>query len=131
MATIFSKIINGEIPSHKIAEDENYYAFLDINPLKKGHTLVVPKQETDYLFDLDDQTLGGMMVFAKRIARAINRVIECKRVGVVVLGMEVPHAHIHLIPLEKEIDASFTQPKLKLSEEEFEEIAEKIRGALE
>lgn len=131
MATIFSKIINGEIPSYKIAEDENYYAFLDINPLKKGHTLVVPKQETDYLFDLDDQTLKGMMVFAKRIARAIDRVIECKRVGVVVLGMEVPHAHIHLIPLEKEIDASFTQPKLKLSEEEFEEIAEKIRGALE
>ena len=131
MATIFSKIINGEIPSYKIAEDENYYAFLDINPLKKGHTLVVPKQETDYLFDLDDQTLGGMMVFAKRIARAIDRVIECKRVGVVVLGMEVPHAHIHLIPLDKESDASFTQPKLKLSEEEFGEIAEKIRGALE
>jgi len=131
MATIFSKIINGEIPSHKIAEDENYYAFLDINPLKKGHTLVVPKQETDYLFDLDDQTLGGMMVFAKPIARAIDSVIECKRVGVVVLGMEVPHAHIHLIPLEKEIDASFTQPKLKLSEEEFQEITEKIRGALE
>ena len=131
MATIFSKIINGEIPSHKIAEDEHYYAFLDINPLKKGHTLVVPKEETDYLFDLDDQTLGGMMVFAKRIARAIDRVIKCKRVGVVVLGMEVPHAHIHLIPLDKESDASFTQPKMKLSDEELEEIAEKIRGALE
>ena len=131
MATIFSKIINWEIPSYKIAEDENYYAFLDINPLKKGHTLVVPKKETDYLFDLDDQTLGGMMVFAKQIARAIDSVIECKRVGVVVLGMEVPHAHIHLIPLQKEIDASFTQPKLKLSEEEFEEIAEKIRNALD
>ncbi|MBS3770526.1 MAG: HIT family protein [Bacteroidales bacterium] len=131
MATIFSKIINGEIPSHKIVEDEHYYAFLDINPLKKGHTLVVPKEETDYLFDLDDQTLGGMMVFAKRIARAIDRVIKCKRVGVVVLGMEVPHAHIHLIPLDKESDASFTQPKMKLSDEELEEIAEKIRGALE
>jgi len=131
MATIFSKIINGEIPSHKIAEDDHYYAFLDINPLKKGHTLVVPKEETDYLFDLDDQTLGGMMVFAKRIARAIDRVIKCKRVGVVVLGMEVPHAHIHLIPLDKESDASFTQPKMKLSDEELEEIAEKIRGALE
>ena len=131
MATIFSKIINGEIPSHKIAENEHYYAFLDINPLKKGHTLVVPKEETDYLFDLDDQTLGGMMVFAKRIARAIDRVIKCKRVGVVVLGMEVPHAHIHLIPLDKESDASFTQPKMKLSDEELEEIAEKIRGALQ
>jgi len=131
MATIFSKIINGEIPSHKIAENEHYYAFLDINPLKKGHTLVVPKEETDYLFDLDDQTLGGMTVFAKRIARAIDRVIKCKRVGVVVLGMEVPHAHIHLIPLDKESDASFTQPKMKLSDEELEEIAEKIRGALQ
>jgi len=130
MATIFTKIINGEIPSYKIAEDENYFAFLDINPLKKGHTLVVPKQETDYLFDLDDQTLGGMMVFAKPIAQAIDRVIDCNRVAVVVLGMEVPHAHIHLIPLDKESDACFSQPKLKLSEEEFEEIAEKIRGAM-
>ena len=131
MATIFTKIINGEIPSYKIAEDENYFAFLDINPLKKGHTLVVPKQETDYLFDLDDQTLGGMMVFAKPIARAIDKVIDCNRVAVVVLGMEVPHAHIHLIPLDRESDACFSQPKLKLSEEEFEEIAEKIRGAME
>ena len=131
MASIFTRIINGEIPSYKIAEDENYYAFLDINPLKKGHTLVVPKTETDYLFDLDDQTLAGMMVFSKKIAKAIDRTIECKRVGVVVLGMEVPHAHIHLIPLNKEIDASFTQPKLRLSEEEFQEIAEKIRAALD
>ncbi|MFP4621089.1 MAG: HIT family protein [Bacteroidales bacterium] len=131
MASIFTKIINGEIPSYKIAEDENYYAFLDINPLKEGHTLVVPKEETDYLFDLDDQTLGGMMVFAKRIARAIDKVIECQRVGVVVLGMEVPHAHIHLIPLDKESDACFTQPKLKLPEEEFEAIAGKIRDALD
>ena len=131
MATIFTKIINGEIPSYKIAEDENYFAFLDINPLKKGHTLVVPKQETDYLFDLDDQTLGGMMIFAKPIARAIDKVIDCNRVAVVVLGMEVPHAHIHLIPLDRESDACFSQPKLKLSEEEFEEIAEKIRGAME
>ena len=131
MATIFTKIINGEIPSYKITEDENYFAFLDINPLKKGHTLVVPKQETDYLFDLDDQTLGGMMIFAKPIARAIDKVIDCNRVAVVVLGMEVPHAHIHLIPLDRESDACFSQPKLKLSEEEFEEIAEKIRGAME
>ncbi len=131
MATIFTKIINGEIPSYKIAEDDNYYAFLDINPLKKGHTLVVSKQETDYLFDLDDQTLGGMMVFAKPIARALDQVTDCNRVAVVVLGMEVPHAHVHLIPIHRESDACFSQPKLKLSEQEFEEIAEKIRGAME
>jgi histidine triad (HIT) family protein len=131
MASIFTRIINGEIPSHKIAEDENYYAFLDINPLKKGHTLVIPKVEVDYLFDLDDETLAGMTVFAKKVARAIDKAIECKRVGMVVLGMEVPHAHIHLIPLNKEIDASFTQPKLKLPEEEFKEIAEKIRHAMD
>ena len=130
MASIFTKIINGEIPSYKIAEDENYYAFLDINPLKKGHTLVVPKAEVDYLFDLDDETLAGMTVFAKKVAQAIDKAIECKRVGMVVLGMEVPHAHIHLIPLNKVVDASFTQPKLKLSEEEFKEIAEKIRQAM-
>jgi histidine triad (HIT) family protein len=130
MASIFTKIINGEIPSYKIAEDENYFAFLDINPLKRGHTLVIPKKEVDYLFDLDDETLSGMMKFSKKIAKAIDKSIDCKRVGVVVLGMEVPHAHIHLIPLDKESDASFNQPKLKLSEEEFEETAEKIRNAL-
>ncbi|MFP4042854.1 MAG: HIT family protein [Bacteroidales bacterium] len=129
MASIFTKIINGEIPCYKIAEDENYFAFLDINPLKKGHTLIVPKKEIDYLFDLDDETISGMMVFAKKVAKAIDKAIECKRVGVVVLGMEVPHAHIHLIPINKESDASFTQPKLKLSEEEFEETAGKIREA--
>ncbi len=131
MASIFTRIISGEIPSYKIAEDDHYYAFLDINPLKKGHTLVVPKQETDYFFDLDDQTLSGMMVFAKKVARAIDRAMDCKRVGVVVLGMEVPHAHVHLIPLNKETDASFTQPKLKLSEEQFQEIAQSIRNAME
>lgn len=130
MASVFTKIIDGEIPSYKIAEDDNYFAFLDINPLKKGHTLVIPKKEVDYLFDLDDDTLAGMMKFAKKIARAIDKSIDCKRVGVVVLGMEVPHAHIHLIPLDKESDASFNQPKLKLSEEEFKEIAEKIKNAL-
>ena len=129
MASIFTKIINGEIPCYKIAEDENYFAFLDINPLKKGHTLVVPKKEVDYFFDLDDETISGMMVFARKVAKAIDNTIECKRVGVVVLGMEVPHAHVHLIPLNKESDASFTQPKLKLSEEEFEEVADKIRNA--
>jgi len=130
MASIFTKIINGEIPSYKIAEDDNYFAFLDINPLKKGHTLVIPKKEVDYLFDLDEDTLAGMMKFSKKIAKAIDKSIDCKRVGVVVLGMEVPHAHIHLIPLDKESDASFNQPKLKLSEEEFKETAEKIKSAL-
>jgi len=130
MASIFTKIINDEIPSYKIAEDDNYFAFLDINPLKKGHTLVIPKTEVDYLFDLDDDVLAGMMKFSKKIAKAIDKSIDCKRVGVVVLGMEVPHAHIHLIPLEKESDASFNQPKLKLSEEEFKETAERIKNAL-
>ncbi|OFX22128.1 MAG: HIT family hydrolase [Bacteroidetes bacterium GWA2_31_9b] len=131
MASIFTKIVNGEIPSYKIAEDENYYAFLDIFPLAKGHTLVIPKIETDYLFDLDDQTLSGLSVFAKRVAKAIDKIIPCKRVGVVVLGLEVPHAHIHLIPLNSEADASFSKPKLKLSETEFKEIAQKISAAFE
>lgn len=129
MASIFTKIVNGEIPSYKIAEDENYYAFLDIFPLAKGHTLVIPKKEVDYLFDLDDDTLSGLNLFAKRVAKAIDKTIECKRVGVVVLGLEVPHAHIHLIPLNEESDASFSKPKLKLPEEEFKAIAEKISSA--
>jgi len=129
MATIFTKIINKEIPSYKIAEDENYYAFLDIFPLSKGHTLVIPKKEVDYLFDLDSDILAGLNVFAQRVAKAIDKTIECKRVGVVVLGLEVPHAHIHLIPLNDESDACFSKPKLKLTEEEFKEIAEKIRFA--
>ena len=129
MASIFTKIVNGEIPSYKIAEDENYYAFLDIFPLAKGHTLVIPKKEVDYLFDLDDETLKGLTAFSKRVAKAIDKTIECKRVGVVVLGLEVPHAHIHLIPLNRESDACFSSPKLKLAEEEFKAIAEKIRSA--
>ncbi|MCD7962660.1 MAG: HIT family protein [Rikenellaceae bacterium] len=124
--TIFSKIINGDIPSYKVAEDENYYAFLDINPLSKGHTLVVPKKEIDYLFDLDNDTLSGMIIFAKKIAKKMDSVLECKRVAVVVLGLEVPHAHIHLIPLNNESDVDFKKPKLKLTSEEFLEIAEKI-----
>ncbi len=131
MASIFSKIVAGEIPSYKIAEDENYYAFLDIFPLAKGHTLVISKKEVDYLFDLDDETLAGLNLFAKRVAKAIDKIIDCKRVGVVVLGLEVPHAHIHLIPLNSEADACFSQPKLKLSENEFKEIAEKISSAFE
>lgn len=130
MSTIFSKIVKGEIPSYRIAEDERYYAFLDINPLAKGHTLVIPKQETDYLFDLEDELLADMMVFSKKIARAIEQVIPCKRVGVAVLGLEVAHAHIHLIPLNSEADINFSNPKLQLSGEEFEEIAEKIRKEL-
>lgn len=127
MATIFSRIIQGEIPSYKVAEDDRYYAFLDINPLTKGHTLVVPKQEVDYLFDLDDQTLADMMIFAKKIARKIGEKISCKRVAVVVLGMEVPHAHIHLIPINSEKDVDFHREKLHLTPEKFQEIAELIQ----
>ena len=126
MATIFSRIIAGEIPSYKVAEDENYYAFLDINPLAKGHTLVVPKQEVDYLFDLEDETLGGMMVFAKQVAAQIRAKIACKKVAVVVLGLEVPHAHIHLIPINSEKDVDFHREKLQLTPEEFAEIAAEI-----
>lgn len=126
MASIFSRIIAGEIPSYKVAEDENYYAFLDINPLTKGHTLVVPKKEVDYIFDLDDDTLAGMMVFAKKVAAKIKQEIDCKRVAVVVLGMEVPHAHIHLIPINSEADVDFHREKLSLTAEEFQEIASKL-----
>lgn len=123
MATIFSRIIAGEIPSYKVAEDANFYAFLDINPLKEGHTLVVPKKEIDYIFDLDDETLSGMILFAKRVARKIEKKIACKRVAIVVLGLEVPHAHIHLIPINDESDVDFNKNKLKLSPEAFEKIA--------
>ncbi|MEN8155697.1 MAG: HIT family protein [Bacteroidota bacterium] len=131
MSTIFSKIIAGEIPSYRIHEDERYYAFLDINPLAKGHTLVIPKVETDYLFDLEDDLLGDMMVFAKKVARAIDKTIDCKRVGVAVLGLEVPHAHIHLVPINSLHDIEFSRPKLQLSKEEFESIAQKISTAIE
>ena len=126
MASIFSRIIAGEIPSYKVDEDANYYAFLDINPLTEGHTLVVPKQEVDYLFDLDDRTLAGMMLFAKRVARKIERQIECKRVAVVVLGLEVPHAHIHLIPIRSEADVAFRREKLRLSPEALQASADKL-----
>ena len=126
MATIFTRIVRGEIPSYKVAEDERFFAFLDINPLTKGHTLVIPKQETDYLFDLDDRTLADMIVFAKRIARKLKEKIECKKVAVVVLGLEVPHAHIHLIPIQDEKDVDFHKEKLKLSPEEFRAIADTI-----
>jgi histidine triad (HIT) family protein len=126
MATIFSKIINGEIPSNKIAENDPIFAFLDINPMSKGHTLVVPKQETDYIFDLDDALLAEMMIFAKKVALSIEKAVSCTRVGVMVIGLEVPHAHIHLIPIEKEGDMSLANQRLKLSKEEFLDLQEKI-----
>ena len=128
MATIFSKIINGEIPCYRIAEDDRYFAFLDINPLKVGHTLVVPKIETDYLFDLEDDQLAGLIVFSKRVAVAMQGAIPCNRIGIAVLGLEVPHAHIHLVPMDTMDDVNFKNPKLKFSGEEFEAIAEKIRA---
>lgn len=126
MATIFTKIIRGEIPSYKCAEDENFYAFLDINPLKKGHTLVVPKHEVDYIFDLPDDELGKMMVFAKKVAKALRKAIPCRKIGIAVIGLEVNHAHIHLIPMEQEKDMLFSNPKLKLPDEELKETAAAI-----
>jgi histidine triad (HIT) family protein len=128
MASIFTRIINGEIPCYKVAEDENYFAFLDIFPLAKGHVLVVPKKEIDYLFNLDDDLLAGMMVFAKKVAHAIEKSVPCVRVGVAVIGLEVPHAHIHLIPLKHIEDINFSRPKLKLEKEELEQIAATIRN---
>lgn len=126
MATIFTRIINGEIPCYKVAENDKFFAFLDIRPLTPGHTLVVPKQETDYLFDIDDDTLAEMMVFAKKIAKAMKETIECNRIGVAVLGMEVPHAHIHLVPMNSERDILFTNPRASLTEDEFKRIARSI-----
>lgn len=128
MATIFSRIVAGEIPSYKVAENDKFYAFLDINPLVKGHTLVIPKQEVDYIFDLSDEDLAEMQVFAKKVAAAIKSVFPCLKVGQAVIGLEVPHAHIHLIPIQKESDMLFSNPKLKLTAEEFKEIAEKIQA---
>lgn len=126
MASVFTRIVKGEIPCYKVAEDDRYFAFLDINPLAKGHTLVIPKEETDNIFDLDDRTLADMMVFAKRIARKIQANIACKKVAVVVLGLEVPHAHIHLIPINSEKDVDFHREKLQLTLEEFQRIAKTI-----
>ena len=131
MATIFSKIIAGEIPSYKIAENDLFYAFLDINPLVKGHTLVVPKQEVDYIFNLEDTAIAGINIFAKKVAKAIEAAIPCKRIGVTVIGLEVPHAHIHLIPINKESDLYFSNPKQTLPPEEMEKIAQSIRTAYE
>lgn len=126
MATIFTKIINGYIPCYKIAEDDKFFAFLDINPLKAGHTLVVPKKEVDYIFDLDDDSMAGIFLFARKVAVAIKSVVECKRIGVAVVGLEIPHAHIHLIPMDNMGDISFSKPKVKLTPTEFQELAEKI-----
>lgn len=127
MATLFSKIVAGEIPSYKVAENDRFFAFLDIHPMAKGHTLVIPKQETDYLFDLEDNQLGEMMIFAKTVAKAIEKSVECRRVGVMVIGLEVPHAHIHLIPIQKEGDMSLTNPRVELTQDQFERIAQAIR----
>lgn len=126
MATIFSRIINGEIPCYKIAENEKFFAFLDINPVQKGHTLVVPKKETDYIFDIEDNDLAEMMVFAKQIAVKMKNVVPCVKVGVAVIGLEVPHAHIHLVPMQNEGDLDFRRPKLQLAKEDFEEIQKKL-----
>lgn len=129
--TIFSRIIKGEIPCYKIAENENCFAFLDINPMVRGHVLVIPKREVDYLFDLPDNELAELQLFAKRIAAAQKKVIPCQRIGQAVLGMEVPHAHIHLIPMQSEKDMLFSNPKLKLTDEEFRQIAAAISSAIE
>ena len=131
MATIFSRIIAGEIPSYKVAENDKFYAFLDINPLAKGHTLVVPKREVDYIFDLEDDELAAMHVFAKSVALAIQKAFPCRKVGEAVIGLEVPHAHIHLIPIQKESDMLFSNPNLKLADDEFVSIAKAISSAYE
>lgn len=131
MASIFTRIVNGEIPCFKVAEDENYLAFLDIFPLAIGHVLVIPKKEIDYLFDIEDNDFSGLMLFSKRVALALKKAIECKKVGIAVLGLEVPHAHIHLVPLSSESDINFSKPKLKLSNEEFLEISSKISAVFE
>jgi histidine triad (HIT) family protein len=128
MSTIFTKIINGEIPCYKIAEDENFLAFLDISPLAIGHTLVIPKKEIDYIFNIDDHTLAGLHVFSKKVAKAIEKAIPCKRIGVAVIGLEVPHAHIHLIPLQTVQDINFSREKMVVSKEVLEDTAAKIRN---
>jgi histidine triad (HIT) family protein len=130
MASIFTRIINREIPAYIVAEDENYIAFLDINPLVVGHALVVPKKEVDFIFDLDDETLAGLNVFSKKVAQAIKKAIPCKRVGVAVIGLEVPHTHVHLVPMNSMNDLNFTKTKLNPSKEELADAAEKIRRAL-
>lgn len=129
MSSIFTKIVQGEIPSYKVAESEHCYAFLDINPLAKGHTLVIPKKEVDYILDLDDQLYNDLFSFAKKVGMAVEKVVSCKRIGMIVFGLDVPHAHIHLIPINKSSEMNFSSPKVKLTNEEFLEIAEKINQA--
>lgn len=126
MASIFTRIINGEIPCYRVAEDERFMAFLDIRPLKPGHTLVVPKKEVDYIFDMDEDALGGMIIFAQKVAMAMKEVIECNRIGVAVIGLEVPHAHIHLVPISREGDMLLSNPRVSLSQEENERLAREI-----
>jgi histidine triad (HIT) family protein len=126
MATIFSRIVKGEIPCYKIAEDNQFFAFMDINPVSVGHTLVIPKREDDYIFNLEDDELGAMMVFAKKVAKAIEKAVPCKRIGVAVIGLEVPHAHIHLIPISQEGDMDFKKEHVHLSDEEFREVQKRI-----
>lgn len=126
MPSIFSRIVSGDIPCHKVAENDQYLAFLDINPLAKGHTLVIPKREIDYIFDLDDQDLGGLMIYAKKIAHAIEKTVPCKRIGVTVIGLEVPHAHVHLIPINGIEDMNFSRPKLAPTAEELRHLAQEI-----
>lgn len=130
MGTIFTRIIKGEIPCYKIAEDDRYFAFLDINPLRAGHTLVVPKLETDYVFDLDDEQLKGLIIFSKKVAAAIKSAFPCNRIGVAILGLEVPHTHVHLVPMDSMEDINFKNPKLKFTPEEFREIAGKITSKI-
>lgn len=131
MATLFTRIINGEIPCYKVAENEHYFAFLDINPLAKGHTLVVPKVEDDYIFNLDDETYTGLMLFAKKVAKAQRLAIPCKRIGVAVLGMEVPHVHVHLVPMQREGDMNFANAKLHLPADEMTKIAAAIAAKID
>ena len=130
MSTVFTKIVRGEIPSYKIAEDERFYAFLDISPLKEGHTLVIPKKEVDYIFDLDKEEFSALFAFAQKVSKGIKEALSCKRVGVAVIGMEVPHAHIHLIPIDKESDMDFRQEKLSLGETRMVEIARTIAAKI-
>jgi histidine triad (HIT) family protein len=130
MSTIFTKIINGEIPSYKIAENDRFYAFLDINPLAKGHTLVIPKSEVDYIFDLDDETIAELFVFSKKVAKGIKAVVDCKKIGITVLGLEVAHAHVHLVPINGIYDIDFSKPKLKLSVDEFQSLRKEISSRI-
>ncbi|MCS6935646.1 MAG: HIT family protein [Chitinophagales bacterium] len=126
MPSIFSRIIAGEIPCYKVAEDKNYFAFLDINPLAKGHTLVIPKKEVDYIFDLDEETLSGLFLFSRKVARAIQQTVPCLRIGIAVVGLEVPHAHVHLVPLQSVHDIDFSRPRVQMTKEEMAELARLI-----